>query len=139
MNILETVRRKLSANTYVMSCYLSQEELYNDMRAHLTELKDYCKELKWDVESWEKEYASMEDKLEDEIYELKNELSGYEDIDEINVDLKQEVEDLKKEVETLEGEVLQQEDLVPSFRHVHDKIEFEEMVREFKLKHNYHD
>ena len=139
MNILDTVRRKLSANTYVMSCYLTQGDLYNEMKTHLTELKDYCKELKWDVESWDKEYTKMEEKYKGEVYDLKEKLSDYEATDELNVELRKDVEDLKEELEELEGEVIEQDDLIPNFRHVQDKMRFEEMVRQWKLENNYHD
>ncbi len=35
MSILETVKSKLKANTYVMSCYLTQGDLYAEMKEHL--------------------------------------------------------------------------------------------------------
>ncbi len=34
-NVLETVRKKLDGNTYVMSCYLKQDDLYAEMKEHL--------------------------------------------------------------------------------------------------------
>ena len=34
-SILNTVKTKLELNTYVMSCYLTQADLYSEMREHL--------------------------------------------------------------------------------------------------------
>jgi len=103
------------------------------------ELLEDIEQLELDNKSWEKEYDNLEEKLELQIDELNTQLFDYEDTDEINKDLKQEVDTLKEEVEELEGEILQQDELIPAFRHIHDRMEFEEMVREFKLKHNYHE
>ena len=36
--ILDTVQRKWKSNTYVMSCYLTQADLYSEMKEHLEKL-----------------------------------------------------------------------------------------------------
>ena len=37
-SILKTVQTKLELNTYVMSCYLTKDDLYSEMKEHLKEL-----------------------------------------------------------------------------------------------------
>ena len=51
-SVLETVKTKLELNTYVMSCYLKQSDLYSEMKEHLSLL----------VDELEKCYSEIRDK-----------------------------------------------------------------------------
>ncbi len=61
MSILETVKSKLKANTYVMSCYLTEGDLYAEMKEHLRLLADELDGIKSNM----KMMCTVDDNVQD--------------------------------------------------------------------------